>query len=615
MNKESMKSIASLKTTVMGKNLKNVFLIDLYQRGYRWTKREIQALLEDIAEFMDTDSEGFYCLQPLTVNTSRVDGENYYWNVIDGQQRLTTIYLIYLYWFHQAEKLPFVLDYPDRSEMKNLLKKMLQDSALSLQDESVSQWTEYDINCFYVWTAYKIIKNWFKNKEDTFVEKFKNTFQDVRMLWYDLKVPPEKESQIFRDMNSGKILLSNDELIKGLLLRRDKQQINEFVRSKIAFEWNLIESFLADNRLFACLVRKEYQQKYTARIGFVFDVLATKYNQAEKLQVSEGSATFSFDVFYEYLKKNDFREESLTALWNEVTALVAVFKEWYKNPSFYNRIGFLVNQSSRSVGNQSIKSIVGIVEKYQTGKPEEFKRYLQDSIKNGKTFKSKVPLSRSYLNILINELKHNEHNDVIHNILLLYNIAYLQADAYFDFDKYQNICWNLEDINATADKELHFSNLDEAKNPRKQWLEEILALHIDHGAFASLKKEAQQALDRRSYLYKDDPAFKLEENSLYLKVIHYFCGKKIEEWGSSLGNLTLLDENTNKHYHNDLFPCKREKILKRVQRGFFIPPCTLKVFMKSFDGMGNTLMWTKEDAEIYKKDILDTISVYLEIPA
>ena len=230
-------------------------------------------------------------------------------------------------------------------------------------------------------------------------------------------------------------------------------------------------------------------------------------------------------------------------------------------------------------------------------------------------FKSKVPLSRSYLNILINELKHNEHNDVIHNILLLYNIAYLQADAYFDFDKYQNICWNLEDINATADKELHFSNLDEAKNPRKQWLEEILALHIDHGAFASLKKEAQQALDRRSYLYKDDPAFKLEENSLYLKVIHYFCGKKIEEWGSSLGNLTLLDENTNKHYHNDLFPCKREKILKRVQRGFFIPPCTLKVFMKSFDGMGNTLMWTKEDAEIYKKDILDTISVYLEIPA
>ena len=269
----------------MGKNLKNVFLIDLYQRGYRWTKREIQALLEDIAEFMDTDSEGFYCLQPLTVNTSRVDGENYYWNVIDGQQRLTTIYLIYLYWFHQAEKLPFVLDYPDRSEMKNLLKKMLQDSALSLQDESVSQWTEYDINCFYVWTAYKIIKNWFKNKEDTFVEKFKNTFQDVRMLWYDLKVPPEKESQIFRDMNSGKILLSNDELIKGLLLRRDKQQINEFVRSKIAFEWNLIESFLADNRLFACLVRKEYQQKYTARIGFVFDVLATKYNQAEKLPI------------------------------------------------------------------------------------------------------------------------------------------------------------------------------------------------------------------------------------------------------------------------------------------------------------------------------------------
>ena len=70
-----------------------VFHIDKYQRGYRWGKREIFSLLEDIYSFKKSSNNSFYCLQPLVV--SKKEDNNY--ELIDGQQRSTTIYLILKY--------------------------------------------------------------------------------------------------------------------------------------------------------------------------------------------------------------------------------------------------------------------------------------------------------------------------------------------------------------------------------------------------------------------------------------------------------------------------------------------------------------------------------------
>ncbi len=59
-NTVDLKSIADLK----GFN----FLVPQYQRGYRWTKTQVRALLEDLLYFHDTASKDtFYCLQPVLV--------------------------------------------------------------------------------------------------------------------------------------------------------------------------------------------------------------------------------------------------------------------------------------------------------------------------------------------------------------------------------------------------------------------------------------------------------------------------------------------------------------------------------------------------------------------
>lgn len=95
-----MENILELKT--INELQKNTFFIPSYQRGYRWSYKEVVELLDDISNFTprlvgdESDEKTWYCLQPIVVK--EMDSEKY--EVIDGQQRLTTIYLI-LYYLNQ----------------------------------------------------------------------------------------------------------------------------------------------------------------------------------------------------------------------------------------------------------------------------------------------------------------------------------------------------------------------------------------------------------------------------------------------------------------------------------------------------------------------------------
>ena len=73
------------------KELKNIkFIIPKYQRGYRWQERQVEDLLDDILKF-ELEKDNFYCLQPLVVKKDKCNEK---FIVLDGQQRLTTIFLI-----------------------------------------------------------------------------------------------------------------------------------------------------------------------------------------------------------------------------------------------------------------------------------------------------------------------------------------------------------------------------------------------------------------------------------------------------------------------------------------------------------------------------------------
>lgn len=104
-------------TTKGALDIKGCFFVLDYQRGYRWGEGEVKQLLDDIYE----NGEKNYYLQPIVVKRK---GGNY--ELIDGRQRLTTIYLILSCIKEILPKTPinYQITYETRQETYDFLREI-----------------------------------------------------------------------------------------------------------------------------------------------------------------------------------------------------------------------------------------------------------------------------------------------------------------------------------------------------------------------------------------------------------------------------------------------------------------------------------------------------------
>ena len=139
------------------------YFIPSYQRGYRWTEIEVRDLLNDIMEFSERrkDENEWYCLQPLIVKEIKEEGEFKHWEIIDGQQRLTTIFLILKY---LGCKSKFTLSYETRKKSQEFLEKV----TLKQEENKIT-----NIDFEHIYGAYKKIDEWFKQQDENRKEQFK----------------------------------------------------------------------------------------------------------------------------------------------------------------------------------------------------------------------------------------------------------------------------------------------------------------------------------------------------------------------------------------------------------------------------------------------------------
>lgn len=208
-----MANIIKLKT--LSELLGKIFFIPSYQRGYRWTKQQVDDLLNDIDNFTpkvveNSTERTWYCLQPLVVKQREKD----VWEVIDGQQRLTTIFLI-LHYFNQgygpdSRKKLFELNYETRKNSNDFLQKV--------NDESKEN-ADSNIDYQHIFNAYQTIYEWFTEKGDQYNQnEFESKFQYyTKVIWYEID-QLQDGIDIFSRINMGKIHLTNSELIKALFL-------------------------------------------------------------------------------------------------------------------------------------------------------------------------------------------------------------------------------------------------------------------------------------------------------------------------------------------------------------------------------------------------------------
>lgn len=558
--------------------LGETFYIPAYQRGYRWSSMQVTELLDDIWEFSqkkDNGNSSFYCLQPVVV----VSSENC-WQVVDGQQRLTTLFIILRYLeqehlrrsFEEAfKKNLYTIEYETRDGSKDFLKKI------------DGTYNDKNIDFFHLSEAYRAVENWFDGKDyndnDAFLKTLlgkQENIKSVKVIWYDLTeecTGNDKAIDVFTRINIGKIPLTNAELVKALFLQNNRFQENEVKLKQIhiASEWDAIEKRLQEPSFWHFIYRTNYEKDYSTRIEYIFDLI-----KAKKI---DNEAFFTFHKF-----NADFKTgKNLHDLWEEVKKYFLTFEEWYRDRELYHLIGFLIDC------DKNISTIKKNADDAYSKK--DFKTYLHQEI-------SKEVLCD------LNQLNYGESQ--VKKVLLLFNIVTLQAskesDARFPFDRYKQEKWDIEHIRSQTE------NIPTGSN-RISWLTDV----FEYLNKNSSENDSQDLIDKLSNLLQIEHKISEESfNLLYQEVRSYFEENEEISWVDGLGNLALLDAATNRSYGNSLFPLKRARIIENDKNGIFVPICTKNAFLKFYSKSPEALTyWTQYDADAYLSNISETLTKFI----
>ena len=549
------------------------FNVPAYQRGYRWNKLNVTDLLDDLLEFIqDGSSRKFYCLQPLVVKKI---GENRY-NVIDGQQRLTTIFIILKYLENLLKEKNgideiYTLCYETRKDSKYFL----QNIASKTQDES-----NQNMDYFCMHQAYGAIKSWFENKNASeLLEIFTNSKDDkyhIEFIWYEVE-DNEDEVKIFARLNSGKIPLTNAELIKALFLnvRNLKTRSapkgcseNEIITKQIEIskEWDEIEYTLQDDEFFKFLTKNDYP----ARIELLFEILSgVKNTELDRYAI------------YRHFSDMAKEEDDLSHMWADIKKIFLTFKFWFKDIEYYHLVGFLVASN--------ILSIEKIYNAAKDRTKNDFNIFLRENIKE------KIKIED------IDKLEYEKNRKDIENILLFFNIATIlnnkSSNIRFSFSEFSTKRWSLEHIHAQNDKGL------KDKKAQDAWLSSV-EKYLDDS------KTSDKELTKMIGSFKEDN----KRNDFYIlqaKILNRFGDKELLDI-HGIENLALLAADNNSSLSNGPFIEKREKIIEMDKNGEFIPICTKNVFLKYYTkNLSDVYFWSKQDQEDYKGSIIETLENFL----
>jgi uncharacterized protein with ParB-like and HNH nuclease domain len=534
------------------------FYIPSYQRGYRWTERQVEDLLNDLQEFIEKPnkvSSEFYCLQPIVIKPKQNT-----WEVIDGQQRLTTIYLILKYFNNRL-----ALEY--QKALYKLTYETRENSSIYLDNIEEKESLKY-IDYYHIFKAYDTIKKWFLNKQNLINDFESALLNSTKIIWYEVHEDTDS-IDIFTRLNIGKIPLTNAELIKALLLLRDNfkgnDQLQYLRQLELAGEWDRIEYALRDKEFWGFL--SNGIAEYDSRIEFIFDLMSGKQTQDKD---------FTFRYFH-----NRFSEiKDVEMAWQEVKFYFLTFQEWYNDRDLFHLVGYLI-----TVGEK-----IEYLKTESKGKTKtQFKQFLKVQI-------------RKYTNCKVAELNYLENSDKIQirRILLLFNIISIisnkESNYRFQFGRYKTENWDIEHIHSVK------SGMPERDEHQKDWLNDVLQFTNTE----SLKIRIKNWL-------KSDKNSKPETfDELYDFIVKQYSEQGISEEINDITNLTLLDAGTNRGYKNALFPIKRKKIIHKDQNVTFIPLCTKNVFLKYYsESVDQMSFWGRSDRNAYLNSIVNILDEYL----
>ena len=572
------------------------FIIEAYQRGYRWGKNEVERLLEDISEIPDGQK---YCLQPVVVKNVNGDFE-----LIDGQQRLTTLYLImkYLKGFVDTK---YCIEYTTRKSVSGHKgsKELLETIDTIDLDASSS-----NIDELFIKKAYGLVKGWFKGEKSKMMN-FANKLQKyVTIIWYEVD-DDEDSVNIFTRLNIGKISLTNAELVKALFLSRGKKDSNgryagnpygieEKKQHEIALGWDSMEKDLHDEKFWTFITNKK-ADNYPIRMELLFDLIEKK--------PSDESDFYTFNSFYERFKNSDNKYDT----WELVERYMQQLKEWYNDFDLFHHIGFLVATGT------SVKSLLDIaMSKDKPIKKSDFRLKVLDLIKEKMVFKAGDKDNNEVIDYA--ELNYEKHPEEIKCVLLLFNVETIRQkgdeNIRFPFNRYKNEgTWSLEHIHAQNSETL------KTNQEWKDWLvihkKSLKGLDVspeEKGEIEDVISRMDTVIDHINEKgYRG--SIRDEFNAVAPAVIDILTDGDDKSQMHTLSNMALLTVGENAALNNSTFDVKRMKVIAMDKAGEYVPTCTRNVFMKYYSSSDTKLhFWSEEDRKGYIEAMNSVLFDYKE---
>lgn len=212
------------ETTIFDTNVR--YVIPRYQRAYAWEDKEIEQLIDDIYDI--NQSENYY-IGSLVVSKIKDKSETY--EVVDGQQRLTTLYLLLQYLFSEqvldgevGQTLSFDCRANSNYTLSNI-QKVLNGDVYSDDEERVEQ---------SILNGIKVIRQKFNNNQIIDKRKFVSRLKQV--ILYQIEVPENTDlNRYFEIMNTRGEQLEQHDILKAQLMRHLNDRNEQEFFSRV---WN-----------------------------------------------------------------------------------------------------------------------------------------------------------------------------------------------------------------------------------------------------------------------------------------------------------------------------------------------------------------------------------------
>lgn len=581
------------------------FNVPRFQRGYRWTEHEVRALLDDLYSFSvkrDAVPEQSYCLQPVVVRHR--DGKKY--DVIDGQQRLTTLLLMLKYAASREGSPvdgPYQISYETRPRSQDFLDDLPKE-VTGLSADAVPDF-------FYMREAWKTIKEWAEEASDGVdrVAALAATVREhVMLIWYEAPVDVDGP-KLFRRLNVGRIPLTNAELIKALLLTRASASD----RTRIAYEWDQIEHALQNDDLWYFLASGDDDGiSNSTRIDLLFDTWAGDESKSRR----GGKSIDPSDPFSSFRKAEErladangaeSRESISMTIWDEIKDIFSHFMYWYTDFELYHKLGYLM-----AIGIEPAQLFSTLDKLDKAEVLGEVNKRIKSSI--GRSSSKSLTESGIY------ELTVTDDKKLIVKLHLLFNVQTILAEgekgARFSFKHYKQQRWDVEHIHAVSERMPRSGDpgIDDLAEERKLYMQalstEIDAVLGDDLPYTEARAQLDVGLSDRIF-ESDEKAVKLMKQTSIQTALEELATR-----GDFIGNTVLLDSSTNRSYGNAGFGQKRREIIKQSRGVRFIPPVTRNVFLGYYrDSQAIQDRWTEDDQRRYVKEdhgLVDTLRQYLD---